>query len=70
MSSGGSSSSSGGGAYNEVQAAALQVNDSVAAIMQNVPVGLHKFLTAKPKNMTRGECFVCVLLIIMELIVL
>lgn len=49
-----SNSRTGGEPLNEVQVAALQANDSVAAIMQNVPVGLHKFLNAKPKNVTRG----------------
>lgn len=50
--SGGSGS---GGSYSEVQAAALQVNDSVAAILQNVPPGLHKYLTKPKNNATRGS---------------
>lgn len=44
-----------GGPVNEVQAAALQVNDSAAAILQHVPLNLHKFLTGRPKNQTTGE---------------
>lgn len=40
---------------NEVQAAALQVNDSAAAILQHVPINLHKFLTGRQKNQTTGE---------------
>lgn len=50
-----------GGTGNDIAGTALQVNDSVAAILHNVPPGLHKFLTAKPKNVTRGELFVWVL---------
>lgn len=30
----------------------MPVNDSVAAILQNVPLNLHKYLAAKPKNVT------------------
>lgn len=37
---------------NDAQDTNVEVNDSTAAILSMVPPFLHKFLTAKPRNVT------------------